>query len=157
MTRWTARLLHPWDFPGKNTGMGCRILLQGILSISLCLSQRYLGLPRWLSGKRICLQRRRCRRHRFDPWVAKMAWRREIPQTEEPVATVHGATASDRTGATECGPQGLTELLRGWVWHFNVPLGGSVPRGQQDLHLPQSSEGYSGGKRGRHQAKLGGE
>ena len=25
-----ARLLCPWDFPGKNTGMGCHSLLQGI-------------------------------------------------------------------------------------------------------------------------------
>ena len=24
------RLLHPWDFPGKNTGVGCHFLLQGI-------------------------------------------------------------------------------------------------------------------------------
>ena len=23
------RLLHPWDFPGKNTGVGCHFLLQG--------------------------------------------------------------------------------------------------------------------------------
>ena len=23
-----ARLLHPWDFPGKNTGVGCHFLLQ---------------------------------------------------------------------------------------------------------------------------------
>ena len=23
-------LLHPWDFPGKNTGVGCHFLLQGI-------------------------------------------------------------------------------------------------------------------------------
>ena len=22
-------LLHPWDFPGKNTGVGCHFLLQG--------------------------------------------------------------------------------------------------------------------------------
>ena len=30
-TLWTvAWLLHPWDFPGKNTGAGCRFLLQGI-------------------------------------------------------------------------------------------------------------------------------
>ena len=30
---WTiasARLLHPWDSPGKNTGVGCYALLQGI-------------------------------------------------------------------------------------------------------------------------------
>ena len=26
-----ARLLCPWDFPGKNTGVGCHFLLQGIL------------------------------------------------------------------------------------------------------------------------------
>ena len=27
---WPARLLCPWDFPGKNTGVGCHLLLQGI-------------------------------------------------------------------------------------------------------------------------------
>ena len=26
-----ARLLHPLDFPSKNTGVGCHFLLQGIL------------------------------------------------------------------------------------------------------------------------------
>ena len=25
-----ARLLRPWNFPGKNTGVGCHFLLQGI-------------------------------------------------------------------------------------------------------------------------------
>ena len=31
-TPWTvaARLLCPWDSPGKNTGVGCHFLLQGI-------------------------------------------------------------------------------------------------------------------------------
>ena len=28
--REPARLLHLWDFPGKNTGVGCHFLLQGI-------------------------------------------------------------------------------------------------------------------------------
>ena len=27
-----TRLLCPWDSPGKNTGMGCHVLLQGIFS-----------------------------------------------------------------------------------------------------------------------------
>ena len=27
-----TRLLHPWDFPGKSTGVGCHFLLQGILT-----------------------------------------------------------------------------------------------------------------------------
>ena len=25
-----TKLLRPWDFPGKNTGVGCHFLLQGI-------------------------------------------------------------------------------------------------------------------------------
>ena len=31
-TPWTVacHLLYPWDFPGKNTGVGCHFLLQGI-------------------------------------------------------------------------------------------------------------------------------
>ena len=31
------------------------------------------GLPRWLSDKESTCQ---CRRHRFDPWVRKISWRR---------------------------------------------------------------------------------
>ena len=27
---WPTRLLYPWDFPGKNIGVGCHALLQGI-------------------------------------------------------------------------------------------------------------------------------
>ena len=27
---WPTRCLCPWDSPGKNTGVGCRFLLQGI-------------------------------------------------------------------------------------------------------------------------------
>ena len=46
-------------------------------------------------GKKSVGQRRRCRRHEFDPWVGKIPWRREwqpttiflpgkIPWTEDP-------------------------------------------------------------------------
>ena len=27
---WSTRLLHPWDFSGQNTGMGCHFLLQRV-------------------------------------------------------------------------------------------------------------------------------
>ena len=38
-----AKLLYPWDFPGKNTGVGCHVLLQGIFP-----TQRLnLNLPHW--------------------------------------------------------------------------------------------------------------
>ena len=35
-----------------------------------------LELPRWLSGKEPACQCRRHKRHRFDPWVRKISWRR---------------------------------------------------------------------------------
>ena len=52
-TPWTVayRLLHPWDFPGKNTRVGCHFLLQG----TFLTQESNLGLPHcrqmlyWLS------------------------------------------------------------------------------------------------------------
>ena len=41
-----ARLLSPWDSPGKNTGVGCQDLLQGIFptqELTLCLLQLLHG------------------------------------------------------------------------------------------------------------------
>ena len=32
-----ARLLCPWNFPGKNTGVGCHALLQGISSTQVLI------------------------------------------------------------------------------------------------------------------------
>ena len=50
-TLWTVapRLLCPWDFPGKNTGVGCCFLLQGVFPTrgsNLCL----FCLLRWQAG-----------------------------------------------------------------------------------------------------------
>ena len=39
------------------------------------------GLPRWRSCKESDCQCRRCRRHRFDPWVGKILWKREWQPT----------------------------------------------------------------------------
>ena len=41
-----ARLLCPWDSPGKNTGVGCCFLLQGIFPTQ-GLNPRLLHLPHW--------------------------------------------------------------------------------------------------------------
>ena len=101
-TPWTAARC-PWDFPGKNTGVGCYFLLQGIFltqgsklhllhllhwqadSIPLC----YLESPfytreckytsRWLSGNESACQCRRHRRCRFEPRVGKIPWRKWQP------------------------------------------------------------------------------
>ena len=43
---YPARLLGPWDFPSKSTGVGCHFLFQGVFLIqgsNLCL----LGLLHW--------------------------------------------------------------------------------------------------------------
>ena len=40
-----------------------------------------MGLPRWLSGKEPTSQCRRHKRHRFDPWVRKIPWRRKWQPT----------------------------------------------------------------------------
>ena len=46
VTPWTAtaRLLCPWDSPGKNTGVGCRALLLGIF-LTQESNLHLLGLP----------------------------------------------------------------------------------------------------------------
>ena len=38
---YSARLHHPWNFPGKDTGVGCHFLLQGVFPIQ----GLNLGLP----------------------------------------------------------------------------------------------------------------
>ena len=48
-------------------------LRQG-LNWATCLTRE---LPRCLSGKEFTCQRRRCKRHTFDPCVGKIPWRRE--------------------------------------------------------------------------------
>ena len=41
-----TRLLFPWDFPGKNTGVGCHALLQGVF-LTQGSNQRLLSLLPW--------------------------------------------------------------------------------------------------------------
>ena len=55
---WPTRLLCPWDSPGKNTGVGCHALLQGIFLTQgsnpcfFCLLHWQAGaLPLGLPGK----------------------------------------------------------------------------------------------------------
>ena len=45
---WTVptRLLCPWSFPGKNTGMGCLFFLQGIF-LTQRLNLNFLRLLHW--------------------------------------------------------------------------------------------------------------
>ena len=45
-----TRLLCPWDFPGKNTGVGCHFLLQGIF-LTQGSSSSLLSLLHWQVGE----------------------------------------------------------------------------------------------------------
>ena len=62
-----------------------------------------LWLPRWLSGKELACQ---CRRHRFDPWIGKIPWRREWQPTP---AFVPGKFHRQRSLA-DYSPWGCKEL-----------------------------------------------
>ena len=59
-----ARLLCPWDFPGKNTEVGCHFLLKGMFLTQKLNPSLLHWLPWWLSGKDSACQ---SKRHRFDP------------------------------------------------------------------------------------------
>ena len=58
-----TRFFCPWDFPGKNTGVGCQPL------ISTTFQNVYIGLPWLLSGKESGCQ---CDGHEFEPWSGKI-------------------------------------------------------------------------------------
>ena len=91
---WPTRLLCPWDFPGKNTGVGCCFLLQGIFptqGLNLPLLHLLLGsrscapLLRW---RRHCVGRGVCREHKW--WsAAESSGERRLSQ-ETRGTTGHG-------------------------------------------------------------------
>ena len=50
-----TRLLHPWDFPGKSTGVGCHRLLQFFLEQIMVISRRHKDPDHKWSGL-LCLK-----------------------------------------------------------------------------------------------------
>ena len=66
--QYPARLLCPWDFPGKNTGVGSDFLLQGIFltqgsNPGLCRQVLYCLATREALGKISALKKRSERLH----------------------------------------------------------------------------------------------
>ena len=64
------------DFPGKNTGVGCHFLLQGIF---LTLGSNLRLSPAWQVYS--FTTESQCRRCEFDPQVGKIPWRRKRQPT----------------------------------------------------------------------------
>ena len=96
----------PWDFPGKDTGLGCHFLLQRIFPTQdqdqvSCTAGRFfthwatreaplwnkeylkltLGFPGSAVVKESTCQCRRRKRHDFDSWVGKILWSRKWQPT----------------------------------------------------------------------------
>ena len=78
------------------------------------------GLPWWLSGKESACH---CRRHRFDPWVRKILWRRTLKLTpvslpgeshgqRSLVGYSHGVAESDTTERLNNNNNSVFNVLR---------------------------------------------
>ena len=77
VTPWTVacRLLCPWDSPGKNTGVGCHALLQGIF-LTQRLNPLLLSLLHWQAGSLPLAPSqastvRELRTSRYSSWIQK--------------------------------------------------------------------------------------
>ena len=64
-----ARLLRPWDFPAKNTGLCCHFLLQGIFRTQ-GWNSRLLHCGQALDGQFSSVQSLSCVRLFATPWIA---------------------------------------------------------------------------------------
>ena len=75
-----VQLSHPYMTTRKNIALTRWTFVGKVMSLLLnMLSRLVTGLPWWLRGESICLQ---CERPGFDPWVGKIAWRRDrLPTT----------------------------------------------------------------------------
>ena len=80
-TPWTVCSLHTplsMDSPGKNTGVHCHSLLQGIF-LSQELNRSLLHCRQIFTS--LTTRGAQCRRPRFNPLVQKVPWRREWQPT----------------------------------------------------------------------------
>ena len=118
------------------------------ISLYLYVINRGRGIPWWLSGKESSHQ---CRRHRFDPWVEKIPWRKKwqpIPgflpgkshgQVDRGVwqrlaATVYGVTkesgmTQQLNNSTSGGRSGHSLLPEAELVWIGLPTAAAVPAG----------------------------
>ena len=94
-----SRLLCPWDFPGRNTGVGYHSLLQGIFPTQ----GLNLGFPRllhWQAGSLpLC--------HLGRPPLVGMSLSKTTWAPPEPALVIHIHTAISPGSNTEQGPRGV--------------------------------------------------
>ena len=91
---WLIQVISDDWWTGVDSEITYILSEQGrVESVSSCMSGQgmrnfhhqygnwHSGLPWWLSGKEPACQCRRHKRHRFDPWVRKIPWRRKRQPT----------------------------------------------------------------------------
>jgi len=72
------------------------------------------GIPRWHSGNKSTCQCRRHEKHRFDPWVGKILWRRKW----QPTPVVLPGKFHGRRSLVDYSPWGLKESHTTERLHF---------------------------------------
>ena len=86
---------------------------------------------RWRSGKESSCQGRRCKRHRFDPWVGKIPWRRKRQSTSIfLLGKFHG-----QMSLVVYSPWGHKELDSNWVPEHMHQQEGGEPSGSLKMSL----------------------
>ena len=144
-----ARLLCPWDFPGKSTGVGCR-LLQGIFltqgsnpGLLHCRQTLYHlshqgNLYIWasLAAQRMRHSACRGRRPGLSPCFGKIPWRRKRRIDVIPNLPVHLAPLSPTWCPYICSKE------QPFLDHSNPELGAAfAPHPPaSELHQPRSDE-----------------
>ena len=82
----------------------------------------WIGLPTWLSGKEFVCQCRRHQRHRFDPWVRKIPWRRKW----QPTPVFLAEESCEQRSLAGCSPwdckESDTTEHACWIIFFNMLL-----------------------------------
>ena len=101
-----TRLLHPWDFPDKNTGVGCHFFLQEVLKQSLC--SVLLLPPRHSTSSDLWLPRAESREEgplewcRYNPASVLLKHRECHPAL---IIFFMGCFYKNPQNDTSCGPQ----------------------------------------------------
>ena len=77
------------------------------------------GLPRWPSGKEPTCQCRRHKRHKFDPWVGKIPWRRAWQPT---IVFLPGKSHGQRSlvGCSSLGRINLAKCIKSSKYYFQI-------------------------------------
>ena len=71
--------IHAWLL-GKSIVLSRRTFVSKVMSLPFNMLSRF-GFPGGSVGKELACQFRRCKKHRLDPWVGKIPWRRKWQST----------------------------------------------------------------------------